>query len=1044
MKKLFQKLFSTVAVSVIGFMALNAQTANVQVIHNCADPAAATVDVWVDLGAGQVPLLPGFDFREASPYTAVPSGATFDVFVKGPGSTAASPALATFTLGPLSADSNYIVVASGVVGTGFAANPNAIPIAFDLVAVPNTKTSAPAGTVNLAVYHGATDAPGVDVTVNGGGPLLVNNLRFKQTQGWLNVPAASYLLDLLVEDSSATVNTYVADLSAAGGAGVFVFASGFLNPATNNNGPAFGIFAALPNGTVIQLPVYTPPSGNANVQIIHNCADPAAATVDVWVDLGSGQVPLLPGFQFRQASAYTAVPAGATFDVFVKAPGSNAASPALANFTLGPLSSDSNYVVIASGVVGTGFAANPNSISTGFDLKIIANSKQTSPAGTTSLAVFHGATDAPGVDVRVRGGGPLLVNNLKYGDTQGWLTVPSSWYQLEVITEDSSAVVNTWIANLSGASGLGAVVFASGFLTPSANNNGAAFGLFAALPNGTVIELPVRQIARVQLVHNCPVPAASAVNVFVNGQLGFPNLAFRGATPFVDITANFPIQVGITPASSTNFADTLKTWLFFFQPNVNYVAMVVGAPGAGYAANPNGISTALDVVVRDNAVISNGNPAAVSFAVAHGATDAPTVDIRVRSGGPLLVNNASYKDVTGYLNVPPSYYQLEVISADSTVVVNTWIANLSALGGSGAFVFASGFLNPAANNGGPAFGLYAALPTGQVVAFPVRTTGNFQLLHNAADPSLDSVDVYVNGARFFDNFRFRSATPIIQGTLTAGVPIRIAVAPGNSTSEADTIWSTTLMFNTNQTYIAIANGVANPASFASNPDGKSTKFNVFIKTPALGQSTVASKFEFFAFHGATDAPTVDVAVQGGPTIVDNAAYGDMTPYIQVDADQYVLNLNNAAGTTTIKQYTANLTNAAGASGVVLASGFLDPSANQNGAAFGLYLVLPSGGGFIALPEFTSIVDLSAELGLVMFPNPASSTLNINFDSKEARNMDIQILDMNGRAVKNVLNGQVNPGMQSVSVNLNDLNSGLYFARVISNGSVATTKFNVVK
>jgi hypothetical protein len=42
--------------------------------------------------------------------------------------------------------------------------------------------------------------------------------------------------------------------------------------------------------------------------------------------------------------------------------------------------------------------------------------------------------------------------------------VPAGWYQLEVIVEDSSSVVNTWIADLSGAGGLGAVVFASGFL----------------------------------------------------------------------------------------------------------------------------------------------------------------------------------------------------------------------------------------------------------------------------------------------------------------------------------------------------------------------------------------------------------------------------------------------------------------------------------------------------------------------------------------------------------------------------------------------------
>ena len=39
----------------------------------------------------------------------------------------------------------------------------------------------------------------------------------------------------------------------------------------------------------------------------------------------------------------------------------------------------------------------------------------------------------------------------------------------------------------------------------------------------------------------------------------------------------------------------------------------------------------------------------------------------------------------------------------------------------------------------------------------------------------------------------------------------------------------------------------------------------------------------------------------------------------------------------------------GASGVVVASGFLDPTSNSNGEAFGLFVALPSGGDLVALP-----------------------------------------------------------------------------------------------
>jgi hypothetical protein len=58
--------------------------------------------------------------------------------------------------------------------------------------------------------------------------------------------------------------------------------------------------------------------------------------------------------------------------------------------------------------------------------------------------------------------------------------------------------------------------------------------------------------------------------------------------------------------------------------------------------------------------------------------------------------------------------------------------------------------------------------------------------------------------------------------------------------------------------------------------------------------------------------------------------------LSVPADNYVLQLQNAAGTTTIKEYVADVTTLGGQSGVIIASGFLDPTANGNSPyGFGL-------------------------------------------------------------------------------------------------------------
>jgi hypothetical protein len=69
------------------------------------------------------------------------------------------------------------------------------------------------------------------------------------------------------EDGSTTVAAYSAPLQTLGleGAAITVVASGFLNPANNSNGPAFGLYVALATGgDLIPLPVVT------NVDLINS------------------------------------------------------------------------------------------------------------------------------------------------------------------------------------------------------------------------------------------------------------------------------------------------------------------------------------------------------------------------------------------------------------------------------------------------------------------------------------------------------------------------------------------------------------------------------------------------------------------------------------------------------------------------------------------------------------------------------------------------------------------------------------------------------
>ena len=155
------------------------------------------------------------------------------------------------------------------------------------------------------------------------------------------------------------------------------------------------------------------------------------------------------------------------------------------------------------------------------------------------------------------------------------------------------------------------------------------------------------------------------------------------------------------------------------------------------------------------------DPSLVEFFALHGATDAPTVDVIAR-GVATLVDDAAYGDMPPSFAVPAASYTLDITPAmDNNTVVASFTADLSGLAGGAAVVFASGFLAPMNNQNGPAFGLFAALPDGNVVALPAYKDpmARLQVIHNAADPGAALVDLYVNGTLFQDDFAFRAATP---------------------------------------------------------------------------------------------------------------------------------------------------------------------------------------------------------------------------------------------------------------------------------------------
>jgi hypothetical protein len=262
-KNLFK--FLLLSGSMIGLTA-SAQTARVQIIHNCPDAAAATVDVWLDTTR----IINNFNFRTASAFIDAPAGVPINIGIAvDTTSTSASQAAVNFPL-TLMPNETYVVVANGIVN---AAGYNPAP-AFDLDIYPTAReTGISTMNTDILVAHGSTDAPFVDVETSN--TTLVNNLGYGSFAGYLSVPTANLNIEVTDSTGASVVRSYLAPLQTLNlqGKAITVVASGFLNTANNSNSPnTFGLWVATATGgNLIPLP--------ANTTSIINIADNAEITM---------------------------------------------------------------------------------------------------------------------------------------------------------------------------------------------------------------------------------------------------------------------------------------------------------------------------------------------------------------------------------------------------------------------------------------------------------------------------------------------------------------------------------------------------------------------------------------------------------------------------------------------------------------------------------------------------------------------------------------------------------------------------------------------
>lgn len=785
--------------------------------------------------------------------------------------------------------------------------------------------------------------------------------------------------------------------------------------------------------------MFSPKTGEAQqaeVQVIHNAADPAADTVDVYLD----DDLILEDFGFREATDFINAPADQDILIGIAPQGSNDASDTLAAFSFN-LNDGVDYTLVANGVLDpSDFDDSVNDIA--FDLFANAPARQEAddPA-EVDFNVFHGGTDAPAVDIFERDLGELIEDH-SYGEFSPYLSVSPDDYIIDVYPSGSADAVGSFEADLNGLDGRAATIFASGFLDPAANQGGEDFGLWAALDDGSVVELPATggpETGFAQIIHNAADPAAEEVDLYLEEELLLDGFEFREATDFVELNADRELQLGIAPAG-TSIGDTVAA--FTLNPGAgNYYSVI-----ANGVLNPADFDDSVNDIgfdlFRNAAQDEAKNEDEVDLNVFHGATDAPAVDIFERDLGELVADHG-YGQFSEYLSVDPAEYIIDIYPSGSADALASFEADISNLEGGSATIFASGFLNPEGNQDGEAFGLFAALADGTVIALEQTDEpeeGFVQIIHNAADPAAEEVDIYLEGEVLLEGFAFREATDFVG--LNAAREIQLGIAPaGEPLEDAVTF---TIDPGAGNYYTAIANGVLNPEDFDQSVND--IAFDLYRAADARPEADIDGNVDIRAFHGATDLPAVDIEEREQGDLISGLGYGEFSEdYIELAEDNYTLDLYRDELDSAFASFEANLEDIGleGEALTLFASGFAEPQENQDGEALGLFAA-DTEGNVVALNATetpVSIINVE-ELDFDIegpYPNPASEEINLVTSDADLQLNSIEVIDLNGKTLKSVKGQDIRNGNNHYRMDITDLEEGVYLINVKVDGQTFTER-----
>ena len=243
-------------------------------------------------------------------------------------------------------------------------------------------------------------------------------------------------------------------------------------------------------------------------------------------------------------------------------------------------------------------------------------------------------------------------------------------------------------------------------------------------------------------------------------------------------------------------------------------------------------------------------------------------------------------------------------------------------------------------------------------------------------------------------------------------------------------------------------GMENTTVFTADWDIENPQGNGWINAnTAAATGTRSCRLDnTSSMAGQTDAfisPSINFAAMINPVFTFKVAFAQRAG---TEADRLRVYMSTDCGATWLLRYTKSGANLSTRSAL---TGAFVPTANEwrtetvslssaqlTGTNVRIKFEFESDGGNdiyiddINIQGATGVVE--AEDGISafnVFPNPANDNSTVEFSIDESQNMNVDIVDLNGKIVQSVHSGNLAAGMHRMPINVAELSSGMYFVRL---------------